>query len=115
MPMLDKSKIAKNVQKTGLYNNEIIPMSVIANEQKSPQITENEPKVLLIEPEGFIKNLDDTELLEALFQMNGFVPDGGNSKDREYILKQNRVQQVRNMRRYTDWSGANGHMVGWRG
>merc|ERR1712226_860960 len=58
----------------------------------------------------------EANLLNAFYQMNE-LSDAikSNVIDVKNILRQNGIQTISNANGFVDWSGANGHMVGWRG
>merc|ERR1712226_119553 len=58
----------------------------------------------------------EANLLKAFYQMNE-LSDAikSNVIDVKNILRQNGIQTISSANGFVDWSGANGHMVGWRG
>ena len=125
-PRTSLSNQSKEVQSTGFYGNPLVPMSVLANNKKTLAKGINRKGLTFSLEETIgaqiaINELKEMKLIEAFYEMqmkemrSRMDAEKSNVIDVKNILRTNGMQQISNVNGFVDWSGANGHMVGWRG
>ena len=101
-------------------------MSVLANNKKTLEKGINRKGLTFSLEETIgaqiaINELKEMKLIEAFYEMqmkemrSRMEAEKSNVIDVKNILRTNGMQQISNVNGFVDWSGANGHMVGWRG